>query len=171
MLQTYVSLLQMFQWYVANVSCRCCKSRSGYCICCNGYTVCCTVFQTYVVSVFNWMLRMFHTYVCKCFCQCICFAMEFQVFLVFSLLFLMHVSSVSSYFRHMLQKFHLNVSKVDRMLYMLQCNSPATAVCCSCRDAVHACGKWRDGALRGCEREKRCRRSPGTGVQQPQTSV
>ena len=38
----------------------------------------------------------------------------------------------------MLQKFNLDISKVDRMLYMLQYDSPATAYCCSCRSAVYA---------------------------------
>jgi hypothetical protein len=42
----------------------------------------------------------------------------FQVFFqVFLQVFQMHVSSVSSIFRHMLQMLHLDVSKVDQVLH------------------------------------------------------
>jgi hypothetical protein len=44
--------------------------------------------------------------------------MRFQVLLQ---VFQAHVSSVSSVYRRMLQMFHLDVSKVDRVLHMLQC--------------------------------------------------
>ena len=54
------------------------------------------MFHTYVASVFIWMLLMFYN--------------SFQVFLQ---VFQMHVSSVSSVFRRMLQVLCLNVSKVD----------------------------------------------------------
>jgi hypothetical protein len=77
----------MLQAYVSNVS---------------------SVFQTYVASVFIWMLHMFYTYVArfyldvayvcngfKCFCKC------FQT----------HVSSVSFI-------LHLNVLKVDGVLHL-----------------------------------------------------
>jgi hypothetical protein len=50
---------------------------------------------------------------------------------------------------------HLDVSKVDEVLYMVQYDSPATAAFCSCLGTVHACGKQRDRALRGCGRGKR----------------
>ena len=33
-------------------------------------------FQMYVASVFIWMLRMFHTYVCKCFCQNVAYVLQ-----------------------------------------------------------------------------------------------
>ena len=32
-------VFQLFHMYVSIVSCGCCKSRSGCCICCNGYTL------------------------------------------------------------------------------------------------------------------------------------
>jgi sensor histidine kinase YesM len=81
-----------------------------------------SVFYTYVASVFILMLHMFHTYVISVLSGCcICFAMAFQVFFRYFLqVFQMHVSSVSSAFRRMLQMFHLDVSKVDRVLHMLQ---------------------------------------------------
>ena len=41
-------------------------------------------FQTYVASVFMWMLHMFHTYVASVLSGCcVCVAMFFQVFHVF----------------------------------------------------------------------------------------
>jgi hypothetical protein len=43
---------------------------------------------------------------------------------VFSKCFRKNVSSVSFFYRCMLQKFHLDILKVDRTLYMLQCDSP-----------------------------------------------
>jgi hypothetical protein len=46
--------------------------------------------------------------------------MAFQVFLGFLQVFQTHVLSVSSVFRHILQMFHLNILKVDRVLHMLQ---------------------------------------------------
>jgi hypothetical protein len=76
-------LLQMFQRYVANVSYRCCKSRSENCICCNGYTRMqafvsnvLSVLSEYVVSVLIWMLCMFHTYICKCFCKDVVYILQ-----------------------------------------------------------------------------------------------
>jgi hypothetical protein len=54
---------------------------------------------------------------------CICFVMAFQVFLGVSQVLQTHVSSVSSFFRRMLQKFHLDISKVDR--------------CCTCCNVTH----------------------------------
>jgi hypothetical protein len=33
-------------------------------------------FQTYVASVFIWMLIMFDTYVCKCFCQHVAYVLQ-----------------------------------------------------------------------------------------------
>jgi hypothetical protein len=49
----------MFQWYVAYISYRCCKSRSGCCICCNGCTL---MLQTSVPNV----LSVFSDVCCKC---------------------------------------------------------------------------------------------------------
>jgi hypothetical protein len=53
-------VFQVFQRYVATVLYRCCKIKSGYCICCNGCTQMLqasvsnvsSVFQTYDASVF-----------------------------------------------------------------------------------------------------------------------
>jgi hypothetical protein len=50
-----------------------------------------------------------------------------------------------SYFRHMLQVFHLYVAKVDLMLLMMQWDPPTV---------VHAHGKRRDGMWHGGERGK-----------------
>jgi hypothetical protein len=60
------------------------------------------MFHTYIVSVFIWVLHMF----CKCF--------------YFFQLFQIHVSSVSSVFRRMLQIFHPDVSKENQVLHTLQ---------------------------------------------------
>jgi hypothetical protein len=58
-------IFRMFQRYVASVRSGCCKNRSGCCICCNGVHVCCgllfPMFRTYLVSVFIWILHIFHT--------------------------------------------------------------------------------------------------------------
>jgi hypothetical protein len=70
--------------------------------------------------------------------------------------------------------FHLDVSKVDQVLYMLQCDSPATVACCSSWGVVHVCEKWRYEVVRGCGRgerrgkrgERRGQSPPGAGVQQ-----
>jgi hypothetical protein len=88
MLQTYVQLLQMFQRYVASISYRCCKNRSGYCICCNGYT---RMFQASVLnvsSVFSdvccksfYLDIVYVSYICLLVFllgRCICFAMTFS---------------------------------------------------------------------------------------------
>jgi hypothetical protein len=117
-------VFRIFQRYVASVSYGCCKSRSRCCICCNGNTC---MLQTSVLNVsfifhvsckcvyldvayvsyicckrFIWMLHMLAV-AFKCFsgvsnlyCKCFCF-------------------------RHILQVFHLDVAKVDRVLHMLQC--------------------------------------------------
>jgi hypothetical protein len=45
-----------------------------------------SVFQTYVASVFMWVLHMFHTYVVSVLSGCyVCIAIVFQVFHVFFL--------------------------------------------------------------------------------------
>jgi hypothetical protein len=91
-------------------------------------------FHTYVASVFIWM-----SYVLQWLFKC--FHMFLQVFRT-------HVLSVSSVFKRILQMFHIDVSKVDRVLCILQHDSPATT-CCSCWDVVHTCGKRRNGVLHG----------------------
>jgi hypothetical protein len=74
--------------HVASVSCGCCKSRSGCCICCNGYT---RMLQASVPNVsavsdgcctcFIWVLHMFYTYVASVLSRCcICFTLMLQVF-------------------------------------------------------------------------------------------
>jgi hypothetical protein len=74
-----------------------------------------SVFQTYVASVFIWMLHMFHIYVASVLSGCcVCFDMVSSVFQVFFTC----VSSVSFY---MLQVLHLDVLKVDLLLHMLTC--------------------------------------------------
>jgi hypothetical protein len=79
------------------------------------------IFQTYVASmvldiayIFTHMLQVFYlnvVYVCN----------GFQVFFhVFLQVFHRHVSSALSIFRRIFQMLHLDVSKVDRVLHMLQ---------------------------------------------------
>ena len=59
---------------------------------------------------------MFHTYVVSVLSgRCICFLMAFQVFLQ---VFQTHVLSVSSVFTCMLQIFHLDVIKTNRVLLL-----------------------------------------------------
>jgi hypothetical protein len=47
-----------------------------------------------------------------------------------------YVVSVSIVFGRMLQVFHLDVTKVDLVLDMLQWDQLATGACCSCWDAA-----------------------------------
>jgi hypothetical protein len=64
-------VFQVLHMYVASVSCGCCKSRLGYCICCNGYTSILRILQAFVPNIlavsdgcctcFIWVLHMFHT--------------------------------------------------------------------------------------------------------------
>ena len=95
-------MFHMLQWlytYVASV-------YSKYFIC----------FSNYVTCEFIWMLHMFHTYVVSVLSgRCICFSMAFQVFLQ---VFQTHVLSVSSVFTCMLQIFHLDVIKTNRVLLL-----------------------------------------------------
>ena len=73
-------------------------------------------FQTYVASVFIWMLHMLYTYVASVLSRCcLCFTWFSSVF-----------ASVSSVLRRMLQVLHLDVSKLDRVLH-LALSSPLTA--------------------------------------------
>jgi hypothetical protein len=84
----YKHTFQVFHRYVTNVSDGCCKSRSGYYICCNSYTrmlqasilmfhLC---FLMYVANVFIWMLHMFHTYVASVYIDVAYACNGFQVF-------------------------------------------------------------------------------------------
>jgi hypothetical protein len=119
---------------------------------------------------------MFHTYVAS---VLICMLHMFWIFFhVFSGIF---ASVTDAYFKCSicLQTHVENASsgcfKVDPVLHMLQCDSLATIVCCSCCGAVHACGKRRDGAMRngGCAKQRgrcgeRCGWSPPVvGMQRP----
>jgi hypothetical protein len=71
-------------------------------------------FQTCVASVFIWTLHMFQPYVASVLSGCcVCFTIVSKCFQVFLQLFQMHVSSVSSVLRRILQLLHLDVSKVD----------------------------------------------------------
>jgi hypothetical protein len=58
-------------------------------------------FQTYIASVFICMLRIFHTYVCKCFCQDVAYVLQwlFKFFMCFRKCFI-----------YMFQMFHLSLN-------------------------------------------------------------
>jgi hypothetical protein len=64
-----------------------------------------SIFQTYVASVFIWILFMFRTYIASVLSRfCICFCNDFlNVFRFFLQVFHMLVSNASSIFRHMLE--------------------------------------------------------------------
>jgi hypothetical protein len=49
-----------------------------------------SIFETYVASVFIWMLPMFHKYVCRCFIWMLCMFLKW--FQVFSCVFFASVS-------------------------------------------------------------------------------
>jgi hypothetical protein len=89
-------MFHLFQTYVASVSFGCCKTRSG----------CCIYMQVFLVL----------SYVC-CKCFIVMFVMATHVFSSFSWCF----CKCFSYFGRMLQVFHLDIAKVDRVLHMLQC--------------------------------------------------
>jgi hypothetical protein len=113
------------------------------------YTYAASVCFKCFICFFRCMLQLVLFGCCICFTHMLqflsrCLHMFCNGFQVF---FGVFVSALDAY----LQMFHLNVLKVDWVLYILQCDSPATPVCCSCWGAiVHAHGKRRDGALRGC---------------------
>jgi hypothetical protein len=133
--------------HVASVSCGCCKSRSGYCICCNGYTRMLQMsvpngsavfrrmlhmFYLGVAYISHFMLQVFHPDIayashirCKCFISMlICFAMATHVF--------------SSCFRRMMQVFQLFQTYVANVSFR----------CCKSRLGVAyvvvgpICGSW-----------------------------
>jgi hypothetical protein len=65
---------------------------------------------------------MFHIYICKCFIWMLhILAMAFKCFSCVLQVFQMYVVGVSSVFERMLQVFHLDVAKADRVFHMLQC--------------------------------------------------
>jgi hypothetical protein len=68
-------------------------------ICCKRLCQMFHLFQTYVASAFIWMLRICHTYVCKCFCQDVVYALQWLI----SIFRCFHKC-----FRHMFQVFHLS---------------------------------------------------------------
>jgi hypothetical protein len=100
-------------------------------------------FQTYVASAFIWMLYMFHTYLasvffsmlhifCNGFFKCF-YNVSYTCFKCFICL------------QTMLQMFHLDVSKVDRVL-LLGTHLPA---CCSYRGTDDRVQASRHGKRRG----------------------
>ena len=89
--------------------------------------VCCKLLFPMFHLFFRCMLRVLYldiTYVSHIYLQVFylnvvyVFTMVSSVFLVFLQVFQTHISSVSSAFVRMLQVLHLNVSKIDRVLYM-----------------------------------------------------
>jgi hypothetical protein len=141
----------MLQVHVLSVSCGCCKSRSGCCICCNDCTHILQVpvlmfllfFQTYVVSVFIWMLHMFCTYVASILSECCIYLQLF--FKCFPCVF----ASVSdacfeyfNYFVRMLQVFHLDILKVDQSVVHVA----VWATCCSSLLQLLGRRAWRGAA-------------------------
>jgi hypothetical protein len=87
------SLFQMFHYFFRYMLQVC---LLGCCIC---FIHMLPLFYLNVAHVLQWLFQVFSCVFCKCFQR-------------------MHVSSVSSVFRRMSQMFHLNVSKVDRVLYL-----------------------------------------------------
>jgi hypothetical protein len=80
---------QMFHRYVVIVSCECCKSRSGCCICCNGCTLMLQAFIPNVSSVFSGRVLQ----LCLSGC-CICSTHMLHVFLFGYYVWLQWFSSV-----------------------------------------------------------------------------
>jgi hypothetical protein len=84
------------------------------------------MFQRYVASVFIFMLHMFHTYISSVLSECcICLQWFFSVFRCFCNCLRLMVQVFHRSFERMLQVLHMNVSKIDRVLRMLQCDPPA----------------------------------------------
>jgi hypothetical protein len=64
---------------------------------------------------------MFHAHVANVLSgYCVCVAKVFKCFMCFLQVFQTYVSNISSVFIRILQMFHQDVSKVDRVLHMLQ---------------------------------------------------
>jgi hypothetical protein len=85
-----------------------------------------------VSGVFIRMLKVFHLDVC------ICLQWLHPCFQVISSL--VNFSDVGckcfSCFEYMLQMFHLNVTKIDQVLHIIQWDPSIAAACCSCRATV-----------------------------------
>jgi hypothetical protein len=88
--------------------------------------------QTYVASMFIWMLHIFHTYVASILSGCcVCCTWFSSVFRCFCKCFIqMHVLSISAAFRRILQMLHLDVSKVDWVLHLAPSSSLAASPRC-----------------------------------------
>jgi hypothetical protein len=142
-------VFQMFQRFVVSVSYRCCKSRSGCCICCNSCTRMLQtlfpnvsyVFRTYVASVFIWILHIFHIYVASVLSRC-CVCLQW-------------FSSVSGVF----QVFQTHISSVSFVSF-LYVASVASRYFKSRSDVAH---EMRVGSRRGRERSLRGRNLGGAG--------
>jgi hypothetical protein len=121
----------MFQRYVASVLCRCCKSRSGCCICCKCLRGMLQVFQRHVASVCSkyfigfrrsvsiWMLYMFHTYMSRK--SMFEMFQLFQSYVAISVFMLQVTSVLSEYcirFTHTFQVYVLNVSSASDVCYI-----------------------------------------------------
>jgi hypothetical protein len=117
----------MFQMYVASVLCGYCKVDWDVAYVAMVVHVCCKLlfsmlhlfFQTYVASVFIWMLHMFHTYVASVLSRCcVCFIMVFKCS---SGAFASVSDACFKYFIYLgrtLQVLYLDVLKVDRVLHL-----------------------------------------------------
>jgi hypothetical protein len=97
------------------------------------------------------------------------FAMVFKCFYVFLQVFQTHVSSISFIFRHMSQVLYLNVSNVDRVLYMLQCAPPTAATEEAVRDwagrrRIVGSGGGADAAPSGVQTSRRVGRSQSSSA-------
>jgi hypothetical protein len=110
-------LFRLFQTCVVSVSSGCCKSRSECCIYMHVASVCfnCSqLFQTYVLRVLS-----------GC---CIYFAMVTHIFFRC----FRRMLQMFQWFRGcILQVFHLNIAKVDRVLHMLHWDPPAATAMAS----------------------------------------
>jgi hypothetical protein len=94
-------------------------------------------FQTYVASVFIWMLHMFHTYVASVLSRrCICFAMVFKCFRVCFASVFDACFKCFIYFQMYVASVAFKCFKSISVLYMLQCNPLAIAPCCCWGTAV-----------------------------------
>jgi hypothetical protein len=117
-------MLHMLQWLYTYVSSVCSKYFISFSICmfASVSSGCCICFHAY--EVFLGVFFASVSYACfECFS---CFVRMLQVFhlevsevdLVLWLVFQMHVSCISSAFKHTLQVLHPNISKVDRVLHL-----------------------------------------------------
>jgi hypothetical protein len=96
----------VFQVFHLNVA----KVDLGCCICCKLYVWCEPMFQEFQTFVSNVLSGCFKTRF-WCYTCCNGYTRMFQAY----------VSSVSSVFIFMLQMFHLDVLKVDRVLHVVVC--------------------------------------------------